>query len=214
MAEAVHHPIFARVFARLVGVEETKGGADHRAELLAGLRGRVVEIGAGTGANFKHYPDSVTEIVAVEPEPYLRARAREAVPDVSVRVTILDGIADRLPLERAGFDAAVTSLVLCSVPDQASALAEIRRVLRPDGELRFYEHVRASTPGLARFQATIDRVWPFFGGGCHTSRTTLSSISDAGFEVTRVREFDFRPSIFSAPVAPHILGRAVLASGG
>lgn len=189
-------------------MEEKKGAAVHRVELLADLSGRVVEVGAGSGINFAHYPDTVTEVLAVEPEPYLRAMATGAARLAPVPVTVLDGIADQLPLEDASCDAAVASLVLCSVPDQASALSELHRVIRPGGELRFYEHVRASTQRFARVQEALDVVWPRLGGGCHTSRDTLSAIRSAGFEVIQLREFTFRPSIVTAPVAPHILGRA------
>ena len=118
----------------------------------AGLTGRVVEVGAGNGLNFGHYPATVTEVVAVEPEPYLRERAEEAARAAPVDVTVVVGLADALPAEDGAFDAAVASLVLCSVPDQAGALAELRRVVRPDGELRFYEHVSLPA-GAARCSA-------------------------------------------------------------
>ena len=127
----VRHPIFARLYARVSPGVERKGAAEHRDELLAGVAGRVIEIGAGNGLNFAHYPASVTEVVAVEPEPYLRGRAQEAAESAPVPVTIVDGVADDLPADDGAFDAAVASLVLCSVPDQATALAEVRRVLRP-----------------------------------------------------------------------------------
>ena len=135
---------------------EQLGVAEHRRELLAGISGRVVEIGAGTGANFAHYPEGVREIVAVEPEPYLRARAATAATDVISPVRVVDAVADQLPFEDGSFDVAVSSLVLCSVADQPAALAELHRVLRPGGELRFYEHVRAGDGRLhqAVYQAT------------------------------------------------------------
>jgi ubiquinone/menaquinone biosynthesis C-methylase UbiE len=204
----VHHPLFARLFEKLVPVLDTKGGADHRQELLGGLSGRVVEVGAGTGANFRHYPATVTEVVAVEPEAYLRARAEEAARAAPVPVTVVDATADRLPFEAGSFDGGVASLVLCSVADQAAALGELFRVIRPGGELRFYEHVRSERPRLARFQQAADRVWPLLAGGCHTSRETSRAIEAAGFDVERHRAFDFKPCATSALVAPHILGVA------
>ena len=207
MTQVVHHPIFSRCYARLAPMEEKKGAAVHRGELLADLSGRIVEVGAGSGINFAYYPDTVTEVLAVEPEPYLRAMATDTARLAPVPLTVLDGVADQLPLQDASCDAAVISLVLCSVPNQASALTELHRVIRPGGELRFYEHVRASTPRFARVQEALDVVWPHLGGGCHASRDTLSAIRNAGFEVTQLREFTFRPSIVTAPVAPHILGR-------
>lgn len=203
-----HHPRFARMYARMATDFEAKGAAEHRDEALAGLSGRVVEVGAGTGINFSHYPATVTEVVAVEPEPYLRALAIDAATDAPVPVTVLDGHAERLPLEDASCEAGVASLVLCSVPDQAKALAELRRVIRPGGELRVYEHVRSDRSGFARAQRTLDVVWPHVGGGCHASRATLDAIEAAGFEVETVRRFSFRPSLIVAPLAPHIVGIA------
>jgi len=128
-----------------------------RTALLAGLTGRVVEVGAGNGMNFSHYPLSVEEVVAVEPEPYLRAKAERAAATAPVTVHVRDGLADALPLESGSIDAAVLSLVLCSVPDQPRALAELRRVLKPGGELRFMEHVRADGPRKAQVQSVADR---------------------------------------------------------
>jgi ubiquinone/menaquinone biosynthesis C-methylase UbiE len=110
---AVRHPIFARFFDRLSEREEELGQAEHRREMLAGLSGRVVELGAGNGINFRHYPSAVTELVAVEPEPYLRERAQEAARAVPVPVTVVDGLGGALPFEDGTFDAGVASLVLC-----------------------------------------------------------------------------------------------------
>lgn len=187
---------------------EAKGNAEHREELLAGLTGRVIEVGAGTGLNFGHYPSSVTEVVAVEPEPYLRAKAEEAAAAAPVPVIVVDGVAGELPAEDASFDAGVASLVLCSVPDAAAALAELRRVIRPGGELRFYEHVRAERSSLARWQHRLDVVWPHVAGGCHGNRNTVAAIESAGFTVEKVRRFDFRPCALTVLTSPHALGVA------
>lgn len=159
---SVRHPIFARVFDRLSGVMERDVG-EHREEMLAGLSGRVVEIGAGNGMNFAHYPATVEEVVALEPEAYLRAKAEQAASRAAVPVTVRAGVADALPFEAAVSDAAVASLVLCSVSDPAAALAELCRVLKPRGELRFMEHVRSARPGKARVQRWsrgCGRGWP------------------------------------------------------
>ena len=115
---AVHHPIFARMYARMGASFEAKGGAELRDEMLAGAVGRVIEVGAGTGLNFSHYPATVTEVVAVEPESYLRVRAERAATEAPVPVRVVDGTADALPAEDASCDVGVASLVLCSVPDQ------------------------------------------------------------------------------------------------
>ena len=207
MSARVHHPLFARLYARLSPRVDAKGGAEHRRELLADLEGRVIELGAGNGLNFPHYPTTVSEVVAVEPEDYLRERAQSATGSAAVLVTIVDAVADRLPFPDESFDAAVASLVLCSVPDQASALAELRRVLRPSGELRFYEHVRPSNPRTAAIWQRADdwNIYPRIAGGCHAARDTEAAIRAAGFTVERCRRFPFK----GGPVtAPHVLGIA------
>ena len=204
----VSHPLFARLFARFAPMAEESGIAGHRDELLAGLSGRVIELGAGTGLNFGRYPGSVTEVVAVEPEPYLRARAIAAARRAPVPVRVVEAAADALPFEDGEFDMAVTSLVLCSVSDPAAALEELRRVLRPDGKLHFYEHVLAEDPRLARLQRGADLFWPRLGGGCHTSRNTVAAIEQAGFQDVSCRRFHFRPCVLAAPVSPMVIGQA------
>jgi ubiquinone/menaquinone biosynthesis C-methylase UbiE len=203
------HPIFARVYQRVATACEKVGAAEHRERLLAGLAGRVVEIGAGNGLNFAHYPDTVTEVVAVEPEPFLRARAAEQAQRASVSVTVVDGTADAIPLPDAAVDAAVASLVLCSVPNQQSALAELFRVVRPGGQLRFYEHVAADDAHWSRLQRRAERVWPLFAGGCHLCRHTEKAIAEAGFKIDECDRFLFAPCWTAKFAAPHILGRAL-----
>lgn len=210
MTTDVRHPIFARIYARISGAAEAKGAGEHREEMLAGLDGRVVEVGAGNGLNFAHYPPSVAEVVAVEPEPHLRKLAQVAAGDAKVAVDVVEGTAESLPLEDDSCDAAVCSLVLCSVADQGKALAEVRRVLRPGGELRFYEHVLAISPRLARFQRRVDVVHPYISGGCHVTRDTEAAITFAGFEITSIRRFRFAPDFLSRQAAPKILGSARL----
>jgi ubiquinone/menaquinone biosynthesis C-methylase UbiE len=206
----VDHPVFALLWARMAPAIERQGAGEHRQRLLQGISGRVLEVGAGTGSNFARYPRGVTEVVAVEPEPRLRALAEAAARDAAVPVTVVDGVADRLPADDTSFDAAVTTLVLCSVPDQARALAELRRVLRPGGRLYFWEHVRAEGRGLARVQRLVDAtVWPRLGGGCHTARDTVAAITDAGFVVDRVEAFAFPDTWLPMPASPHVLGIAV-----
>ncbi len=207
-APRVRHPIFARMYTRLAVVADKKGGAAHRDELLAGAAGRVIEVGAGSGANFAHYPTGVTEVVAVEPETYLRAKAEATAQKVTTNVHVVDGTADHLPVDDASCDIAVASLVLCSVPDQSAALAELRRVIRPGGELRFYEHIRSHNPRLAKLQRRIDLVHPWLGGGCHASRETDRTIEGAGFVVERRRYFTFKPSILELPTSPMVIGLA------
>lgn len=168
----------------------------------------MIEVGAGNGLNFAHYPETVAEVVAVEPEPYLRRLAEGAAAKAAVPVQVVDGVAEELPAEDSSFDAGVVSLVLCSVADPRRALAELHRALRPGGELRFYEHVRADESRLARVQRALDAVWPRVAGGCHASRDTPRAIEEAGFVVERVRRFRFQPCLLAWPLSPHVLGVA------
>ncbi len=204
----VHHPVFARVYERVTSALEAKGAAEHRDELLADLSGRVIEVGAGTGLNFGHYPHGVTEVVAVEPEPHLRQLARAAARNAPVPVTVVDGDAADLPSKNAAFDAGIASLVLCSVPGQAGALDELYRVIRPGGELRFYEHVLAKNPRWATCQHRAAPLWKRLGGGCTPDRDTRAAIATAGLETEQCRELLFSPTWAAKLTAPHILGRA------
>ena len=202
-------PVFARVLARAAVLEERRGGADHRRRLLAGLRGRVLELGAGSGVSFAYYPAAVTELVAVEPEAHLRAMAQEAAAEAPVPVRVVQGVADDLPAEDASMDAGVVTAVLCSVPDPAAALRELARGILAGGELRFFEHVAARSPRLARVQRALDAtIWPRVNGGCHAHRDTAAAIRAGGFEIEERERFSFRAHIVGAPVAPRILGRA------
>ncbi|MCM2391664.1 class I SAM-dependent methyltransferase [Streptomyces albipurpureus] len=208
--DAVHHPIFARFYARFsLAAEEQAGIAARRKELLAGLSGRVIEIGAGNGLNFAHYPAAVSEVVAIEPERSLRALALEAASKVEVPVDVVPGVAESLPVKGESFDAAVLSLVLCSVRDAPRALAEVRRVLRPGGELRFFEHGRADTPGMARAQRLLDRtVWPRLFGGCHTARSAVAALEDAGFRLGPYARFRVPERGIAMPTSYCVLGVA------
>lgn len=203
----VSHPVFARLYARVRPSIDEQGAADHRRALLDGLAGRVVEVGAGDGGNFAHYPAEVTGVVAIEPESYLRGKAESRAFATAVPVEVVNGTADRLPLTDDSVDAVVASLVLCTVPDQAVALAEAFRVLRPGGELRFYEHVAAEPNSrLDRVQRLADAtIWSWFSGGCHVHRDTAAAITSAGFTITDLDRFTFGPN----PASPHILGRAI-----
>jgi ubiquinone/menaquinone biosynthesis C-methylase UbiE len=202
------NPFFARWWIRLSPKGEEKGVAEHREDMLAGLSGRVLELGAGNGLNFSHYPAEVTEVVAVEPEPTMRAAATDAAKGAPVQVTVVEGAADKLPGADGEFDAAVASLVLCSVPDQATALAELKRVIRPGGELRFYEHVQADTQPAKTLLNIADKTfWPRVAGGCHPTRHTAEAIEAAGFDIVQCRRFRFSAGP-PVPKLPHILGSA------
>jgi ubiquinone/menaquinone biosynthesis C-methylase UbiE len=204
------HPVFARYYARVSRAMETGGMAEYRQRALAGLAGTVIEVGAGNGLNFAHYPAEVTRVLAVEPDSYLRQIAGQEAARAQVPVEIREGVAERLPAMDASFHAAVVTFVLCSVTDQQAVLAELHRVVRPGGQLRFLEHVRAGTPGLRRVQRLLDAtIWPALGGGCHCARDTPTVISGAGFTVERLDEFRFPPTRWSTPTSPHVSGVAV-----
>lgn len=200
--------LFSRYYAKLSERLEAEGLIELRRELLAGLSGDVAEVGAGNGMNFRHYPTSVTAVAAVEPEPYLRGLAVRAAETAPVPVSVHAGRADRLPLADDSADAAVLCLVMCSLDDRPAALAELLRVLRPGGTLRFFEHTRAETPGLRMVQRVADAtVWPLLAGGCHTSTDPMAAITDAGFRVNDYRRLRF-PERFTQPSTPHVLGVA------
>jgi ubiquinone/menaquinone biosynthesis C-methylase UbiE len=205
----MNHPLFARIQARASAVEDRKGGAARRRQLLAGLGGRVVEVGVGNGVSFAHYPAAVTELIAVEPEPHLRGLAHAAAASASVPVSVVDGTAERLPLDDASVDAAVLAGVLCSVDDPSRVLGELARVVRPGGQLRFYEHVAARNARLGAVQRALDAAfWPRLFGGCHTHRDTAAALARSPFTVDALERFSFRPTVLGIPVAPRILGRA------
>jgi len=167
----------------------------------------VLEIGAGTGFNLEHYPDSVGELVITEPAAgMLRLAVRRAAAG-DLRVQAVQASAEALPFEDGSFDTVVSTLVLCSVRDQDRTLAEIRRVLRPDGRFLFVEHVRSEEPGLARWQDRLERPWGVVAFGCHPNRATLARVEPAGFELESVEHWTM-PS--SPPIVrPMVTGRAV-----
>ncbi|WP_354697944.1 hypothetical protein DSM112329_03602 [Paraconexibacter sp. AEG42_29] len=205
---ATEHPVFARVWNALAPKAVPRS---HRRELLAGASGSVVEIGAGTGLNFPFYGPGVTSVLAVEPEPFLRDRLGEAAAETPApAIEVVDGTAAAIPAPDSSFDVAVVCLVLCSVPDQGAALTEIRRVLRPGGELRFYEHVIADSTAGAGLQRVLDgtHVWPTVGAGCHLARDTGAAIRAAGFTVERYRRLVSGPGPGDRVGLPHILGTA------
>ncbi|MGI8749720.1 MAG: class I SAM-dependent methyltransferase [Thermoleophilaceae bacterium] len=205
---SVGNPLFARMYA-LMARKEPPHMVDRRRQLLSGLAGRVLELGAGSGANFAHYPASVAEVLAVEPEPYLRDKALKAAVDAAVAVTVIEATADLLPVEDGSCDAAVACLVLCSVPSQPAALAELRRVVRRGGELRFYEHVLSPKASVARSQRFVDRLfWPRAFGGCHTARDTGAAIAATGWAVESEQRLWEPPCAVAVPVGEHLLGVA------
>jgi SAM-dependent methyltransferase len=203
------NPRFAQAYIRIAPKADARGASGHRRELLAGLAGVVCEVGAGSGLNFAHYPATVTRVVAVEPEPTLRVHSGEVAVTAPVPIDVVDGTADALPVGDASCDAVVLSLVMCTVPDPAATLAEVRRALRPGGQVRFYEHVRSRNRVVAVAEDVITPLWARFAAGCHVNRDPVVALGEAGFEVIDVHRFGFSGQRGVPPTA-HVVGRAVL----
>ena len=208
--DAVHHPLFARYYARISVSAETKlGMGGVRDRLLAGLSGRVIEIGAGNGLNFAHYPSTVSEVVAIEPERLLRQLAVDAALRADVPVDVVPGAAEALPVKSEAFDAAVMSLVLCSVRDVPRALGEMRRVLRPGATVRFFEHGAGGGRVMSYTQRGLDRtLWPRLSGGCHLAREPIAALRDAGFELGPYRQLLIPEKGPRLPTSYCVLGSA------
>jgi ubiquinone/menaquinone biosynthesis C-methylase UbiE len=180
--------LFAALYDTVGKGSEDAGLREERRQLLAGTEGATIEIGAGTGLNLAHYPEAVTRLVLAEPDRHMRRRLRRRAEALHRAAEIIDAPAERLPFPDATFDAAVVTLVLCSVPNQEAALAEIARVLRPDGRLHFLEHVRSGDPKVAKRQ---DRIRPLYNlVGCNPNRDTLAAIEASALRVDSVRHGD------------------------
>jgi SAM-dependent methyltransferase len=182
---------------------------DIRRRVLAGLRGEVIEVGSGDGRSFEYYPPEVARLLAVEPDPTARATAAPRAAKTPFPIEVVEGDAARLPAGDEAFDAAVVMGLLCSVPDPAAALAELRRVLKPGGELRFWEHVRSGNAAFRGVQRAVDRLfWTKALGGCETTRDTLAAIRAASFEVDRADHGFHSSSLLTITCAPYVLGVA------
>jgi ubiquinone/menaquinone biosynthesis C-methylase UbiE len=175
--------VMALVYDPFLWLGEIAGMRRRRSALLGGARGRVVEIGAGTGLNIAHYPDEISELVLTEPEPAMRRRLARRLQRYARVARIVDAPAERLPLADASVDTVVSTLALCTVKDPERALREIARVLRPDGQLLFIEHVRASSRFLAACQDSLFQPWFRFAGGCCCNRPTVELMRARGFAV-------------------------------
>ncbi|WP_071286945.1 class I SAM-dependent methyltransferase [Mycolicibacterium llatzerense] len=173
--------IMAQIYDPFCWLGEVAGMKRRRRALLSGARGQVVEIGAGTGLNFEHYPDGITELVVTEPVAAMRRRLARRLQRQDYRARIVDAPAEHLPLADASVDTVVSTLVLCTVDEPERALREIARVLRPDGQLLFIEHVRASSRFLAACQDRLEGPWRHFAGGCRCNRATIELMRANGF---------------------------------
>ncbi len=214
MPGRVYEATWGRAFARLYDtafvLAERRGLRDLRRELVGRSSGRVVELGAGTGLNVAHYPDTVSDLVLTEPDPHmaaeLRKRTRSMSLPVSVPVSVVEAPAESLPFDDASADTVVTTLVLCTVKDPDRALAEVARVLRPGGTLLFAEHVRSTSARAARWQDRLNTPWNWYACGCHCNRDTIAAIRAASFEIGEVRRDRLR--WISPIVRPLVTGAA------
>ncbi len=181
--------ILAAIYDRFMGGVEEACLRDWRAELLGGLSGEVLEVGAGTGLNLPHYPAAVTRLCLTEPDRHMRARLLRKIEErADRRIESSEASIEKLPFDGAAFDAVVVTLVLCSVTEPAAALGEMRRVLKPGGTLVYLEHVAArDNPGRLVWQRRIEPFWKRIAGNCHLARRTTDAIVLAGFEIERER---------------------------
>ncbi|MBI2168811.1 MAG: methyltransferase domain-containing protein [Actinobacteria bacterium] len=179
---------FAAVYDAMLGPAERVFLAERRAQLVGEASGSVLEIGAGTGLNLEHYR-LAEHLVAAEPSEAMRAKLAPKAGTCAVPVEFIAAGADDLPYPDAHFDTVVSTLVLCTVPKLPAALAEVFRVLRPGGELRFLEHVRG-VGSLAEWQDRWLPLWKWFGVGCHPNRDTEAAIRAGGFEVEEIEHWD------------------------
>ena len=204
-----HQSRFARYLERREQRHPDREARELRRRVLRGLKGTVLEVGSGDGRSFEHYPPDVERVLAVEPDRVARAAAAERARDAAVPIEVVGGTAERLPAADGDFDAAVLMGVLCSVPDPAAALQELRRVLKPGGELRFWEHVRSRNAVFRVLQEVTDRLfWTRALGGCETTRDTAAAIAAAGFEFVTLERGFHSSSFLTITSAPYILGAA------
>jgi ubiquinone/menaquinone biosynthesis C-methylase UbiE len=197
--------LFAGAYDRVMRAAERAGLSDMRASLLTGVRGRTLELGAGTGLNLRHYPARAITLVLTEPEEPMARRLERRVDDVRPGASVVRAAADLLPFPDGSIDTVVATLVLCTVPDLDAALREIQRVLSAEGTLLFLEHVRSDDPRVTRWQDRLQPVWAHVAHGCHCNRDTLAAMRSAGFTVDLERGHMPRAPAF---IRPLIIGRA------
>lgn len=198
--------LIAALYDRMGAASERAGLAARRRELLAGARGRVLEVGAGTGINLEHYPEGIEELVLVEPERAMVRKLEQRLHELGRRARIVEAEAEALPFADGSFDVVVCTLVLCNVGNPQSALRELRRVLRPGGSFLFLEHVRSDDPRTARLQDRVNPAWRFVSNGCNCNRPTLSLI-EGSFSVEEVERGEIPEAL--RIVRPLASGRAL-----
>ncbi|HEY5052347.1 MAG TPA: class I SAM-dependent methyltransferase [Solirubrobacterales bacterium] len=177
---------FAAIYDRGLKATEDAGLRQMRREVLAAAEGRTIDLGAGTGANLDLYPEAVSALVLAEPDPHMASKLAPKLAARGSAATLVEAPAERLPFADASFDTVVFTLVLCTVPDPAAALREVARILHPDGQMLFIEHVRADDPGSARWQDRFEKPWRFLADGCHCNRDTIATIEASPLTLERV----------------------------
>ncbi|PZD95034.1 SAM-dependent methyltransferase [Paenibacillus sambharensis] len=180
--------LFAKWYDSLMGPLEKRRFQAVRKKLLGKAEGKVLEIGSGTGINFKHY-NRVVEVTAAEPDPVMREQSRLRMQEAPAKVTLIDSPAEQLPFADHTFDTVVATLVLCTVKDPALALQELHRVCKPEGRLLLFEHVRHDNPLLSSVQTMLTPLWKKLCGGCHLNRDTLTLVEQHGFHVVSTEQF-------------------------
>lgn len=198
--------LFTRIYDPILALGERSGMRDLRRRTLARATGDVLEIGAGTGLNLPHYPSAVGTLTLADPEPSMVARLRTVAGSSPLAPAVVQAGAEALPFPDASFDTIVSTLVLCTVDDVPASLSEVRRLLRPGGQLLVIEHVRSDAPGLATWQDRLHGPWKAFGYGCHCNRDTPAALDAAGFGTT-----DLTPSRWPRmpPIVAPIVAGAV-----
>jgi ubiquinone/menaquinone biosynthesis C-methylase UbiE len=207
--EAAWGRVFARVYDTAFILAERRGLRDVRKGLVGQAKGRVVEIGAGTGLNLDHYSGEISDLVLTEPDPHMAAKLRQRAKALPLDTSVVEAPAEHLPLDDASVDTLVSTLVLCTVKDPSLALAEIARVLRPSGTFLFAEHVRSASPRAARWQDRLNTPWSWYACGCQCNRDTVSAIEAAPFQVSEIRHDHLR--WISPLLRPLVVGAAAAA---
>jgi SAM-dependent methyltransferase len=185
MSKAWEH-VFSALYDPLLWIGERAGLARRRADLLEGARGRVLELGAGTGLNLPHYPEDIDELILTEPSAPMASRLERRAARAAAECRVVRTCAERLPFEDDSFDTVVSTLVLCTVDDPRLAIDQVARVLRPGGRLLFLEHIRSESPRLARWQDRLHRPWHAFAAGCNANRPTVDLLQESSLKLKDV----------------------------